>query len=188
MKYKYSFLLISLFFIGLTASECKKHKPPSNPFDQLPPATQTGANTFGCLVNGKVWIPNGYFSPYPNYRVIVDPNFSDGNVDIRLYRIANGIREDISIASDSIKTVGIYKINDNGRTQHRFQKSSEDLSVQYCEIFYGGIFHRQGYLNITKFDLNNGIISGEFEIQAININCGYGDTIKITKGRFDKKL
>ena len=33
-------------------SSCKKQKP-SKPIDQLRAATQTGANTFGCLVNGE---------------------------------------------------------------------------------------------------------------------------------------
>ncbi len=34
--------------------------------DQLPPITETGANTFGCLINGKVFIPKdktGYTPP-----------------------------------------------------------------------------------------------------------------------------
>jgi hypothetical protein len=42
----------------LSGSSCKKHKPIS-PVDQLPPETQTGANTFGCLVNGEVFKPGG---------------------------------------------------------------------------------------------------------------------------------
>ncbi|MGH2649337.1 MAG: hypothetical protein ACRDE8_17285, partial [Ginsengibacter sp.] len=58
MKNKYFLLLVSLIFISLTAGECKKHKP-GNPVDQLPPATQTGANTFGCLINGEVFLPKG---------------------------------------------------------------------------------------------------------------------------------
>ena len=49
-----SFLLITLF----TFSNCKKNKP-TNPVDELPPETQTGANTFGCLVNGQVFKPGG---------------------------------------------------------------------------------------------------------------------------------
>ena len=32
-------------------SKCKKDDPAL--LDQFPPATQTGANTFGCLVNGQ---------------------------------------------------------------------------------------------------------------------------------------
>src|SRR5437773_8453594 len=46
-----SLLLCSLFL----SNSCRKQKNE----EQLPPATQTGANTFGCLVDGKVWIPTG---------------------------------------------------------------------------------------------------------------------------------
>lgn len=40
-------------------SECKNDPTPRDPADQLPPATQTGANTFGCLVNGQPYTPSG---------------------------------------------------------------------------------------------------------------------------------
>ncbi len=35
---------------------CKKE------VEELPPATQTGANTFGAKVNGNFWIPQGFGS------------------------------------------------------------------------------------------------------------------------------
>ncbi|MGD5408184.1 hypothetical protein QUS89_23100, partial [Xanthomonas citri pv. citri] len=38
------------------SSSCRKNKP-ANAVDQLPPETQTGANTFGCLIDGKVFVP-----------------------------------------------------------------------------------------------------------------------------------
>jgi hypothetical protein len=44
-------------FLGsllLAVPYCKKNK------DQLPSATQSGANTFGCLINGKARIPTGH--------------------------------------------------------------------------------------------------------------------------------
>ena len=57
MKFRTTlYLLISVL---LSASHCKKDKTPE---DQLPPETQTGAGTFGCLVNGNVFIPKG--SPF----------------------------------------------------------------------------------------------------------------------------
>ena len=42
----------------LCAASCKKEKIAE--IDKLPAATQTGANTFGCLVNGKVFVSKGY--------------------------------------------------------------------------------------------------------------------------------
>ena len=53
MKYQSLLIIIATFL--LLGSSCKKDKL-VNEIDKLPPATQTGANTFGCLVNGKAWI------------------------------------------------------------------------------------------------------------------------------------
>ena len=54
------FLALLLF----TFSQCKKLK--NNPVDELPPETQTGANTFGCLVDGKAFTPGGSSLSGPN--------------------------------------------------------------------------------------------------------------------------
>ncbi|MGC8751867.1 hypothetical protein [Hydrotalea sp.] len=46
-------------FIILTGySSCRKKTV--DPVDQLPPETQNGANTFGCLVNAQVFKPGGH--------------------------------------------------------------------------------------------------------------------------------
>jgi hypothetical protein len=45
--------------------------------DGLPPITQTGPNTFGCLINGSVFLPNGYDGSKPNFHVIADPGFRE---------------------------------------------------------------------------------------------------------------
>ena len=56
--------------IVLCAASCKKDKQNQ---DQLPPATQTGANTFACLINGKVFIPKGYDGTgKPNPHILYD--------------------------------------------------------------------------------------------------------------------
>ena len=51
--------LILLFTIPLLALKCNNDPEPNDPIDQLPPITQTGENTFGCLVDGEVWLPKG---------------------------------------------------------------------------------------------------------------------------------
>lgn len=47
--------LLFLFAMAFTLSCCSKddNKSPN----QLPPETQTGANTFGVTINGKVYVP-----------------------------------------------------------------------------------------------------------------------------------
>lgn len=80
---KYLLLVIPLaLLLG-----CKKTSPA--PADQLPPATQTGANTFGCLLNGQVWTPQGY-NGTSNYSVSYDPNYRKGTLSISTYRYVGG--------------------------------------------------------------------------------------------------
>jgi len=55
--------ILLLLTFTLTLSCC--HKDDDQPIpeiNKLPPATQTGVNTAGCLVNGKAFISKGYFS------------------------------------------------------------------------------------------------------------------------------
>src|ERR1700733_2066445 len=45
---------VILFLLLYINTQCKKSAPPPN---ILPPMTQEGKNTFGCKINGEVWIP-----------------------------------------------------------------------------------------------------------------------------------
>ena len=72
--------LLLAALLGL--SQCKKTE--ADPVDQLPPATQTGANTLGCLVNGQAWTPAGNSGP-SNYAISYDPN-PYGVFDLTSYR------------------------------------------------------------------------------------------------------
>lgn len=51
MKHQYLLLFTCLFTLLLSSSCCKKDH------FLLPPETTTDANTFGCKVNGKVFVP-----------------------------------------------------------------------------------------------------------------------------------
>lgn len=42
---------------------CCDDDQPTTPVDQLPPETQSGANTFGALLAGKPFIPSGGINP-----------------------------------------------------------------------------------------------------------------------------
>jgi hypothetical protein len=56
--------LLLLFLATFTLSCCNKgdDEQPKTELEKLPPATQTGANTAGCLVNGVAFLPKGYFT------------------------------------------------------------------------------------------------------------------------------
>ncbi len=106
MKY----IIMAGCFTILIAASCKKNKPPKTELEKLPPATQTGANTFGCLLNGVAFTPAGGILDNV-LSVQYDPAYGMGSLRIKAERIidaSNYIR--ISIHGDTINTVGQYQL------------------------------------------------------------------------------
>jgi hypothetical protein len=54
-----------------------------------------------------------------------------------------------------------------------------------CEFLQEENHYRRGTLTITRLDLAAHVISGTFEFTLYQPGC---DTVKVTQGRFDKKL
>ena len=163
---------------------CKKTDSLDAELAKLPPITQTGANTFGCLVNGKAVTPNssclgcpppleGGYDPSPN-----------GQFSLTCY-YSNGTKA-IIIGLDSIFSYSNYNIinlsNRNVRVSH-FNRSVVDS----CQ-FIGSLDSFKsisGNINLTRVDVPNGVFSGTFEFTIDTKDCGY---YKITNGRFDYKF
>jgi len=153
---------------------CRKKDPPigNNATAQLPPITTTGANTFGCLVNGEVWLPKGDF-PVSGLHA----DYTGGGFVINATKYINPGLEDvaISIYPNSLQSVGTFFLN-LSNAEARFTDSSCDLNGIKTDT------SNVGKIEIIKFDTVNHIISGTFEFTVYNEAC---DTIKITQGRFD---
>jgi hypothetical protein len=162
-------------------SRCKDQDP--SPEQQLPPATQTGANTFGCLINGKPYLPAGN-NGTSNYAVLYDPGFNGGSLDIRTYNKAGSNDLYLLVGGDSIAQVQTYLMKIGSSTGIYFDDPSRPAS---CTTVNTGDkdTYRKGRLMITRLDLQAGIISGTFEATLARPGC---DTVRITQGRFDKKL
>ena len=163
-------------------SQCKKNDPvPNGPANQLPPATQTGANTFGCLVNGQVWTPSGSDGT-SNYSIYYDKGYHNGTLNISAYRYGSSStnsKQLITIYSDSLHAIGNYTLTKDGHQEALFKDRSTG-----CE-FFGGVYYRRGTLTISRLDLQAGVISGTFAFTLYKPGC---DSIRVTQGRFDKKL
>jgi hypothetical protein len=177
---KYIITAISLFI--LCGSSCKKNKGTIE--DQLPAATQTGANTFGCLVNGKVYIPKGYSGTgTPNPKKIFDVGLNGLpylQIDARQYD-RNNQNGSFIINIDSLTGPNIYQIYTNKK-----QIGFGSQLIPSCGILPDDDIHyKSGTIQITKYDLTNGIISGIFNFKIKPSNC---DTLFVTEGRFDFKL
>ncbi|WP_310396475.1 hypothetical protein [Hymenobacter sp.] len=161
-------------------SKCKQDDPA--PLDQLPPATQTGANTFGCLVNGQAYTPKGS-NGMSNFYVSYDPTFRGGAFGIETYRVEDkGLTRYLNIDAAPINAVGSYSLN-LGAGEVLYSSGEGSL----CGFMYDSrdVTYRKATLIITRFDKNSRIVAGTFDAVIARNGC---DTLKITQGRFDKKL
>jgi len=187
MKQKLSFYLAFLVFILFSFASCRKHKP-SNPVDQLPPATQTGANTFGCLINGQAFLPKG-----PSLGPILQCAYQYLNTDYSkgfFFQLSAG---DDSNSSD-VTGIGIYTDSlEIGKMDFQLGANKPGNAYGlYTRINLSGINmnlytnnNLPGQLTITKFDEISQIVSGTFWFSVIK---NPGDTLKITDGRFDMQF
>jgi hypothetical protein len=156
--------------------------PDSSSKETLPPATQTGANTFGCYVNGKLWLPKGYDGT-SNYIVSYDPTLDGGTLNITTYRYYGSGQKDeqnMTIYLDSLAMEGNYELY---TPKYGAAIFSDWNKCTYQDI--SSFNYKIGNVTITKLDLQKSIISGTFQFVICQPNC---DTIKVTQGRFDKKL
>jgi hypothetical protein len=172
-------LLPALVLVLLT--QCHKRDP--DPIDQLPPATQTGAGTFGCLVNSQPWTPLGN-NGYSNYSVSYDPTYRKGTLNVGCYRYIGKGANDVQIlgfASDSIQHPGTYPLTIPKRQEGVFK----DLTKTTCQFPGGDPYYRRGTLTITRLDKQAGVIAGTFAFTLWQPGC---DSVRVTQGRFDYKL
>jgi len=152
------------------------------PKEELPPITQTGANTFGCYVNGKLWLPKGNAGS-PNYSVNYDPTYLGGTLNISAYRYygsGSTDEQNMTIYLDSLLAEGSYPLYT--------PKYGSAIFSDWNKCTYEDIpsfTYKEGNIVITRLDFQQGIISGTFQFTICQPNC---DTIKVTQGRFDRKL
>ena len=184
MKKLNSILFVCLFFL-LTSIDCKKALP-GKPADQLPAATQTGANTFGCLVDGVAFLPGGNILGGGNLQcnyMFVNKAYS---VVIRGTNNGKNLKS-VSVQTDSLAIVEgqsyILKTRIKGNASGTYFFGYEtSAGNQILNQYLTNGITASGLLTITHLDTYNQIMSGTFWFTSIESN---GDSAKITDGRFD---
>ncbi|WKS95542.1 hypothetical protein [Riemerella columbina] len=171
--------LFSALLVGLLLTTCKE-RTSEDPQNQLPPITQNGANTAGCLVNGKVLIPRNGVSAIPTvYGLYININNYNPGYYIRLYNVEEKRRMYIYVQSQN-KT-GNFTIN---QSNGNGTGTSQTLSQMFYEIDnkkYLSSDH-SGLITITRYDYP--IVSGTFSATLYNED-NPSEKIQITDGRFD---
>ncbi|MFZ6011014.1 MAG: hypothetical protein ACOYXT_11775, partial [Bacteroidota bacterium] len=161
------FILLFASLIG-----CEQCEDNLTELEKLPPATQEGKNTFGCLVNGKAWVPKTSIDAAAFYQggllsIGADLVSPDQSIGLSIYD------EGVRIATGDFFELGINPTICRARF---FDGSSEF----YC--YYSAAETISGKITISNLDEKKFVVSGQFEFVTNLIGC---DTIKITHGRFD---
>jgi hypothetical protein len=159
------------FFISVLAAyiffaACETHDN-----TKLPPETQTGANTFGCYIDGELFVQS---NKRPNFYI---PALSATYIPI-------------DVSPSEKKGIYISCFDINGKEIYLFFTDTETNSnIIIDEVFYSGVVNfNVPNMYLTKLDTADidGIISGRF---AFNLTDSVNNrTIKFTDGRFDIKL
>jgi Family of unknown function (DUF6252) len=166
---------ITAFCCLLLVLACKK--------DDLPKPTQIGADTLGCKVNGKVWIPDGVPGVPPIPPVSGGYQYKN-EVYIRAYKGKGNTDQTIKIFLKNVTKPGIYSLNyDTGYfPQAASPENHATYSSRYPDSFYGTTAQVGGTVTITRADTVAKIVSGTFSFTAVDKD---GNQVKITSGRFD---
>ncbi|CAL2076412.1 conserved exported protein of unknown function [Tenacibaculum sp. 190524A02b] len=178
---KIATLKIAFFLLAISFTNCSKDEAPLPPLQQLPPMTQVGANTVGCLVNGEVFLPHQK-NPFGVPSTTCFYQFLDGNYEfgLRFFNDEQDILRQVTIGGNKLKLL-------EGKTY--IIKAEEPKKSTYAYYTLGGM---QGYrttkkitgeLTITKLDPTKGIISGIFWFDAIRLSDH--EIVKVRNGRFD---
>ena len=174
--------LIFLLFgsaLLLLSSQCKKSdkSPPLTELQKLPAITQGGRNTFGCLINGKAFVPGGGGIFANTFSVIYDPTFQGGYFAITARHYFDNTNQTVSLGADTIHSIGTYNLQ--LRSRYGIFYVDGRTSCNFYTLYDPPI---SGTLTITRFDTIAGVISGTFGFKVAKVNCG---TIDGTDGRFD---
>ncbi len=174
-------ILIAVVAIIFLAS-CKKE------VEELPPATETGANAFGLKLDGKFWIPQtfaGIDAPILKVQLL-------GNNDLRITAMnfaSEPTETEFQIYIKNATGPGVYPLNQNTDIYPNVSASHGyyvKRRLRPLNEWITGPEHT-GAVSLTKLDLQNGIVSGTFEFTAGSMDNSTSP-ITVTEGRFDLKL
>jgi len=153
----------------------------------LPAITQTGENTFGCYVDGKLLTPrNGtgtYLGPDKAMFFIGTTDNSYNEIRVRDFKgDSNGIIK-IHFADINTYSIGEFIINESNCEDGLNANTTTNITLRwygkwYCSINNGGV------INFSKLDEQLFNYSGTFSCTVQNREDS-SDIIEITEGRFD---
>lgn len=192
---KTTILILSVLFTTLTSCNSNNNETGYSP--TLPVITTTGANTFGCYIDGKLLLPrNGdgtFNATSPGAMFFVSGNVPTdykSSLIINDYKSGNAGFLQLNIENTQ-NGVGEYLIKESncqewvsGNPPPTINLMCKWKDEQTGEINYYCSIEDIGTLNILRYDYTNGILSATFSCSVVNY-YNPNDIIEITEGRFD---
>ena len=174
------YIIALSLIIGLCATQCRKDRPEDEPEPELPPITTEGKNTFGCKVNGEVWIPRTHWASGLSgvHTLTSSYNSNTGSFLINAIKKHEGIDQGMGLSAN-LKNHGNQILLQPGSGRGLYSDISKFCSFDTDTIHTGS-------LEIIKHDPEKGIVSGTFSFIGSNSDgedCE--ETVEITEGRFD---
>lgn len=138
--------------------------------------------TFGCKIDGRVFVPRNYYTRtglYVQY-VYLGPGKGGGYfLNIPATDWAAETIEAVRITTDSL-------LVQEGKT-YPFRTSKGSAHAEYhASVDYEKLDQDDGQLTITRFDAQQGIISGRFNF--VGADKSTGRQVRVTDGRFDVRF
>lgn len=201
MTYLKRYIALLLLCGTLTQCQLLGFKLTDKP-ETLPPITQEGKNTFGCYINGNLFLPR----KTTILGQITRANYSNNviSMSIKSYKDSanNQIFENIGFFVPNIRKEGSYKLeayphkneidsNEVWLSPIFYLKGIDGLPNSYCE-FNRNNHNIEGIIVISKINeiVGNFFISGTFEFTLTMRKAGSCDVnvLRVTQGRFDLKI
>ena len=174
-RFTFSVFLVSVLFASCMIDFTTSPRKP----DELPPKTQTGANTIGCLLNGKVFLPRS------GGMAIGLTNSCGGNL------FSVGISDYFNTEANAIQ-MALYPLLDTAYLISNYDSSSSN-NMNFKVVNYSGhngiqfycypVNQYSGHLSFSKRDTVNHILSGTFWFDAIDTTNN--TVVQVRDGRFD---
>jgi len=174
---KFKLILLMPLFLLFVGSECRKDLKTT-----LPPVTQEGAETFGCLVNGQLFRNGG--SGFTTLNLIAEL-FSNNNVlNVDASNGTGSVNQSIGFSIKNMKGPGKYYLTGNN------SGGLTDLNGNNFCKYKTDSLDQTSYVNITYFDTIREVVSGTFSFKAKLYQSALGTCdsthiIDVTEGRFD---
>jgi hypothetical protein len=175
-----------LIFSMVCCLACQKEPPPGPEiidYNVLPPITQEGKNTFGCKVDGEVWVPRvELFVPwFDKVCVLFESGLGSGNIISRVITLNQDDEMQLYFGPTFLQT-GKYYLPEKNDSTNTTSVRFRILSTVYRLPDMSD--PTKNWVEVTFIDTVKNIVSGRFQF---DLKSEDNQKISVTEGRFDMK-